>query len=400
MTEPESLRVNNGLWRAAGGVLAGLTTLFIIGFLFASAYGDFRLIATWGTVGGQHRWGFLGGAILCWALWEGARRRGERGQDSIPSATAAEAGALPLKGQDRAAPGAGLTRRGERVLAFWLLILNAALWLHGLYRSYECILTKQSDSPAVPFWQIHVLYGSVALGTHGLWRWLKPSAGRLAAALAAAVFALSPTCFSVTPGTVGAYFASVAALLALSALCGRYGCRNGRVVAGGAALVAVAVAALILHSVHKGWALNRLLDQLRAHGAPGLIGPLAAVGAVGWILLRRPLAPGLLAAGLLGLLGLVFGGARGETGTAGVVLLLPLAAILTATGLAFLRTRTGLVRTPLGRNLALIAMLGLLLGALREGVSKPVQPPPSGGPSKAQPLMDGKPATATDPGGR
>ncbi len=338
------------------GSLAALTGVFLLLFLVSSLFGGFQMATPLGILSCRHPgrlllWTFAG-ALACTAA--GHRREGPVDE-------------IPLFGR---AGAAGL-----------VLTATILLWVRFLYRSYEPAFGHR-PVPTVPFLSTHLLFLFSGLAALGAWHRLRRSEDERAAAFAALFLAVSPLWFHVSTPVVAAYAVLAAAWWAAPAL------NQLTKWVFASALVPVATVAL----KHWGWAGKRLQDQFVSCAAPGYTGWIVLAGLAGWWFTRSTRRPWLRAALLTFSWGAVLGGARGEAGFLGAVLLLPLLAGLMAAGIHAILKAAG--RDPLPRNVILACLFGILLGLLRDGLDLGIRSPyapPLAEPAAVQPAAEEAP---------
>lgn len=336
--------------RALAGAVALVSTLFAVVFLVSAAYGGFRVQTPFGLISCTEPSRLLGLTAVLLLAWALVRRRGE-----------GEWAAVPLSGQE------------ARWVPVFLLILSGLLWLRFLYRSYERYLLGLSPQP-LPFWQTHLIFASVAPACLFFWHDVRRRGGNLAALTGAVMLAFAPCAFYVSRTTAVAFLAALAAWVVLTILLRAAPSKKTACSWGLAALAIVAVGVVVLHRTEWGWGGNRVWDQILGRAAPGLTGWLAVAGLTS-LLLGMQTEGVLRAALVLAPFGLALAGARGAGGEVGAVLLAPLAAVLSATGVAFLLDKTAAGRTAFGRNILVLLLAGILLGVAKQGIDHGVWPP-------------------------
>lgn len=326
----------------AGRVLAAVTGFFLLLFLVSSLFGGFKMETPLGALSCRHA-----GRLLLWTL----------------------AGALAWTGLNRSrtdvAPSSLFSRGGAAIL---LLITTLLLWVRFLYRSYEPAFGHR-PVPTVPFVSMHLLFLFSGLAALGVWRQLRRSEEESGAFFAAFFIAASPLWFHVSAPVIAGYAALaiawwLAPYIELAAVR-----RRGLIFA--SAILPV----LAIFLKNWGWAGKRLEEQFVLRAAPGFTGWMVLLGLAGWWFTRRLRRPWMSAALLTFSWGVVLGGARGEAGFLGAVLMLPLLAGLMAAGVRWLLLATPLGRGVLSRNVIMACLVGLVLGLVRDGLDRGIRSP-------------------------
>lgn len=347
-----------GALAAAAAVLAGV---FAVLFVFSSAVRGFQLETPCGVLHCREAIKLLWNALVCWGVWTGLTALRER------------LGA----GTSRTAPARidPLSTGETRWMAFLLVVANVLVWVRFMYRSYARYVVGTAHHPTIPFGQIHLLSASALVASLFLWGRLRKTEGAVAAFTASALFALSPMAFYVSD-TMAAGYALLAAGWILLSLAPPW-----KPSAGASALAAAACLAFLaalgwwLHDAGLGWGGARVWTQLTTRTLPDLWWVPAIVG------LAVVLWPGGRASGVLraavwpALVGLVFAGSREVAGDIGALLLLPAGATLAGAGTAFLFNASPLSRTALGRNVVVLLVVGMFLGAAKTGVDRGARAP-------------------------
>ncbi|HOW97259.1 MAG TPA: hypothetical protein P5567_05055 [Kiritimatiellia bacterium] len=329
----------DALRQIAAGLLAAATGILLLLFLVSSLYGGFKMATPLGSLSCRHPGPLLLWTALCAGVWALMSRPATRGEDDA-APPFSRAGAIGL-----------------------LLAATALLWLRFLYRSYEPVFGHR-PVPTVPFLFTHLLFLFSGLAALGVWRQLRRTEAEPAALFAALFTALSPLWFHVSAPVVAGYAAI--ALLWWGAP------RLERAPGWLLATALIPVAAAVLR--HWGWAGNRLTDQFAA-AAPGLCAWLLLPGLAGWWFSRRTRRPWMRAALLACAWSVVCAGARGEAGSLGAVLGLPLIASLLAVGGGWLLSAVPAERGWLARNVIMICLAGILLGMVRDGLDRSIRSP-------------------------
>lgn len=347
------------LHRIRSGVRSALVVLtgaFLLLFLVSSLFGGFQMATPLGMLSCRHP-----GRLLLWTL--------------------AGALACTAAGRRREGPVDEITLFGRAGAAGLVLTATILLWVRFLYRSYEPAFGHR-PVPTVPFLSTHLLFLFSGLAALGAWRQLRRSEDERAAVFAALFLAVSPLWFHVSTPVLAGYAVLAAAWWAAPALN-----KLTKWVFASALLPMTAVALK-----HWGWAGKRLEDQFVSCAAPGYTGWIVLAGLAGWWFTRSTRRPWLRAALLTFSWGAVLGGARGEAGFLGAVLLLPLLAGLMTAGITALLKAAG--RDPLPRNVILACLLGVLLGLVRDGLDLGIRSPyapPLAEPAAVQPAAEEAP---------
>jgi hypothetical protein len=348
----------------AGRVLASVTGFLLLLFLVSSLFGGFKMATPLGSLSCRHP-----GRLLLWTLagalaWT-ATRAGLRHSPSDPCP------------DGPSEPGPLFSHAGAVSLLLTTILL---LWVRFLYRAYEPAFGGR-PVPTVPFLSMHLLFLFSGLAALGAWRQLRRSEEEFGALFAALFMATSPLWFHVSTPVIAGYTAMAFAWWAAPSIERAVFRRRGLMFAS-AILPMLAVA-----WKSWGWAGKRLEEQFVLRAAPGFTGWMILVGLAGWWITRRTDRPWMRPALWLLSWGLVLGGARGEAGFLGALLMVSAFAGLMAAGLGWLLSATRPGRETLGRNVILVCLVGILLGLVRDGLDRSIRSPfapPLTGPSATE----------------
>jgi len=262
------------------------------------------------------------------------------------------------------------------LLDAFLVAAVTVFWLRSCYLSCV-ILLDGATAPFPPLWANHLLYGAslavVAAARRGMRR-----SGELASFIAAGLCAAAPLHGSVSVET-GVAFAATAALWWLFIIMGGAGENRRRDLALACLALAFALAAAReFNNLHLRWSWEQLRFRLiwSVERQAGL-GVVAGFGL--WSLWRERKTPHgeRLGAALLFVIGASFAGVVRERalGEAGAVLTVPFAAVATGLGARFILRAVPVERGFLPRNIAIIAIAGLLAAEARSVLGRGPAPP-------------------------
>ncbi|MBU1909257.1 MAG: hypothetical protein KJ726_04340 [Verrucomicrobia bacterium] len=343
------------LLMGAGRMLTVVTGSFLLLFLVSSLFGGFKMQTPLGSLSCRHA-----GRLLLWTLagalaWTGTAA-GLRCFQSAPRPTGTMA-SKPL-----------FSRAGAASL---LLTTTLLLWARFLYRSYEPAFGGR-PVPTVPFLSTHLLFLFSGLAALGAWQRLRRTEEESGAIFAALFIATSPLWFHVSMPVIAGY-----AALALGWWVAPFLLKIEPAVfrRRGLLFLSVILPALVVAWRSWGWAGKRLEEQFALRAAPGFTGWMILVGLVGWWATRRADRPWMRPALLLLSWGLVLGGARGEAGFLGALLMMSAFAGLMAAGIGWLLSATPLGRGTLGRNVIMVCLAAILLGLVRDGLDRGIRSP-------------------------
>ncbi len=181
--------------------------------------------------------------------------------------------------------------------------------------------------------------------------------------------------FYVSPTTACGYAVLVAVWIAGTAAARFVTTRAARRGLAFAVAVTVAVVMAWVLATGKGWGGARVTDRFVTRCAPDLSAWLSLAGLIAWRVTRgrsRPYLPVTLA---LAATGVAVAGARELIGDVGALMLLPCAVVAAGVGAAFLWRNTPLGRTPLGRNLLVVLVIGILMGTAKAGIDRGIRGP-------------------------
>ncbi len=359
-----SASVKSGNWVRpllhAGLFLAAIVAVSMaILFLFSSAFSGFVVQTPGGLIKCRDPLNLLGWMLLAWLAWLILRNLSLR---LWPVSSPVPEYSAPSPGELKCITGS-------------LVLLTFLYWLRSLYRTYERYLLKLSDHLSIPWWQSHLLYVAVLIGVLFVWYQIRHSGGVAAGIVAALLLTVSPTSFYVSRNMVVGFVLLILIWISVSAAMPA-GKSGKRYVLIWLILVMAAIAlAAGFHAWGPGWGLRRCYTQLLSRSLPGLLWIPALAGLVS-VFTRAGNNPAMVRAALLMIpLGLALAGTRAELGDLGTLLLLPAGVVLPALGIHFLRVKSIMGRTVLGRNLIVIVMVGILFGVLKSGIDRSIRPP-------------------------
>lgn len=329
----------------SGRVLSAMVAVIaVLMFIVVSFWGGFRVYFPFFTLSVTDPVRPFVVALVFGGLYEWLAhvwRSAGLAEDKAPIATPADA--PPYRSQGRI-----------------ILLVAALIGLRFVFKTYEPSLMGRNDGYALMVW-VPLMVSGAALGA-----WRTALCAHRAAAGASGWFPvlfwiLFPLAVPLHPLTALVFW--VAAIVQPAAPGGwNPGRRRFAQIWGGVALLTVLVI-VVLHSAGFGWAGKRVLAAISERTPLPVVWLLLC--AFGMYAIRR-LMPGLRLmvhrTGWLALLGIALAGARGAWGEAGVVLLLPLVAILLLAALLEIERRLEAVSMCFLHNILRLCLAGMLFG--------------------------------------
>jgi hypothetical protein len=250
------------------------------------------------------------------------------------------------------------------------------LWSRSGYLSYYRLLVRLNDYIYPHLWLSTALYMAVGLGVLGLWVASRKAKQAVASMVALALFLFSPLGFYMSRSIVVAYGVAVVFWLSMNWLLDRrHGFPKTWILMVGL-LPVVAATICAMHVYGSGWAFSRISDRCseRLVVMP-MVGVLAIIGMAGGFA-RRGRVPGFKGASVLALVGgCTLAGSRGELGDVGAVALVPLFVILVGQGAELITGNRWVARNAILRNIALIAIIGMIIGTAKHNLETTICPP-------------------------
>lgn len=342
-------------------VAVAVCAISLLLFLASAALGGFRIKFSWMVLSCRTPEHVLNVAVVTGAIaaWLTARQR--RGQ------------AFSEDGLSGDSPFS--TFAWVRVGIASLLVLAALLCRSG-YLSYFRLLVRMNDYVYPPLWLSGALYAIVGLGVLGLWLGSRRAVDSVYPRVMLALFTLSPIAFYVSESIAIAFGIVVVLWFLLDWLLDRRfpEVRLWTLMVG--LIPAVLVFGIAMHEYGTGWAPPRITGQWNARLAVmPMTSVIALIGLV-WVIRRRGGVPHLKSAVVLAMAGgMTFAGTRGLLGDAGAVALVPLSVVLIGQGAEWLLSNRWSSRYVILKNVALIALAGLVIGTARKGLDKTICPP-------------------------
>jgi len=344
---------------ALSAALRAATVVFAFFFLMAAFYGDIGLFVPAGrrARSANEFLVLMLVSAFCAALL--SKRKGAAG--GVPAAAAA----MELKA-------------GESFLLVVLpLAAVAVFWLRSCYLS-AVILLDGARAAFPPLWASHLVYGASLAVVAAAGKGMRRSSGTLASFTAACLCATAPLHGYVSVEAAVA-FAAAGALWWLFILLGGVRTDRRRDIALACLFIVLALAAAReVDHLRLRWSWEQLRSRLTwsVVRQPGL-GVVAGFGL--WALWRERKTPHAerLGAALLFVAGAAMAGVVKDRalGEAGAILMVPFAAVATGLGARQILTAMPLNYGFLPRNVAIVAIAGLLAAEARTAIGRGPAPP-------------------------